>query len=318
MSLGSLQLNSLRNVKKVPYVPPDEYQPDESNGAGEATDGTSDFSEGVETKRVNGRRIRMLRRLPKSIAAFEIDASSSHSRVAFLYGVSGLGGTETNIRGKSARHASDPQVWFQESSGRWFFISSSFMDYFRLMVTHLGLPGWQYLYTDVGLDPVARQWFNYLLSTETTTKIDIDRNRGEAASAYSKGKYSESIQTHMESSTSGKKGSTVRNQQGMEGASLFGIRTAERTPAGLITLRDCSGSDALYGEGTMGSYRSHVDGSHLGDSATLSNGVQTTHANSWLDRPNLHSSVANIRSSNRSRGSRPLSAPMRRRNSRRR
>ena len=50
------------------------------------------------------------------------------------------------------------QVWFQDLACRWSFIANSFTDYFRLMVLHLGLPRWQYAYTEVGLDPIARQW----------------------------------------------------------------------------------------------------------------------------------------------------------------
>jgi hypothetical protein len=35
-------------------------------------------------------------------------------------------------------------------------MASTFTDYFRLMVMHLGLPHWQYAFTDVGLDPVSQ------------------------------------------------------------------------------------------------------------------------------------------------------------------
>ena len=46
----------------------------------------------------------------------------------------------------------DPQVWFQDLSGCWHFIAKSFTDYFRLMVMHLGIPNWHYIFTDIGLD----------------------------------------------------------------------------------------------------------------------------------------------------------------------
>ena len=114
----------------------------------------------------------MLQYLPTSVAAFEIDATSGQSRVALVYGVNRLGSTDikqNTAGGDSNRSLSrgttqcGPQVWFQDKGGRWFFIANSFMDYFRLMVTHLGLPGWQYAYTDVGLDPICKQWFNYLM-----------------------------------------------------------------------------------------------------------------------------------------------------------
>jgi len=33
-----------------------------------------------------------------------------------------------------------PEVWFQDLSCEWSFIASTFTDYFRLLVLHLGLP----------------------------------------------------------------------------------------------------------------------------------------------------------------------------------
>ena len=41
-----------------------------------------------------------------------------------------------------------------------------------------------------------------------------------------------------------------------ERATFFGVHVTDSVPAGLVTLRECTGSDAHYGEGTMGEYRS--------------------------------------------------------------
>lgn len=51
-----------------------------------------------------------------------------------------------------------PQVWFQDLSRCWFFVAETFADYLRLLVVHLGLPRWQYVYSEVGLDPAAKYW----------------------------------------------------------------------------------------------------------------------------------------------------------------
>ena len=51
------------------------------------------------------------------------------------------------------------QVWFCDRAGTWYFLAKNFMRYFRLLVLHLGLPNWQYLYTDAGLSPSSEQWF---------------------------------------------------------------------------------------------------------------------------------------------------------------
>lgn len=77
------------------------------------------------------------------LRAVELDASISSGRVCLLY----AGG-----EGRA-------QVWFQDASCSWSFIASSFVDYFRLMVLHRGLPRWQYQYTDAGLDSVAKAWW---------------------------------------------------------------------------------------------------------------------------------------------------------------
>jgi hypothetical protein len=45
------------------------------------------------------------------------------------------------------------QVWFQDLSCNWHFVAPTFTHYFRLMIMHLGVPGWHYAFTDVGMDP---------------------------------------------------------------------------------------------------------------------------------------------------------------------
>ncbi|KAF6089650.1 tubulin polyglutamylase complex subunit 2 [Phyllostomus discolor] len=36
----------------------------------------------------------------------------------------------------------------------------TFTAYYRLLITHLGLPQWQYAFTNYGVSPQAKQWFN--------------------------------------------------------------------------------------------------------------------------------------------------------------
>lgn len=81
----------------------------------------------------------------KKYDAFALDSSGSDGRVAFIY-----------FEGKKK-----PEVWFQDLSCDWHFIANSFTDYFRLMIMHLGLPHWQYAYTDVGLDPISKVYSKF-------------------------------------------------------------------------------------------------------------------------------------------------------------
>ncbi|KAJ8260807.1 hypothetical protein COCON_G00165300 [Conger conger] len=56
------------------------------------------------------------------------------------------------------QEAQDSEVWFLDRALYWHYLSSSFTAYYRLMITHLGLPEWQYNFTPYGPSPQAKQW----------------------------------------------------------------------------------------------------------------------------------------------------------------
>ena len=99
----------------------------------------------------------------KDVAAFDIDSKVKGGRIALIY------------RAHSTQSGSKPQIWFQDLSCNWFFISNTFTDYFRLMVMHLGLPNWQYAFTQVGLDPQTLQWLRFL--SPERLAIDMESRR---------------------------------------------------------------------------------------------------------------------------------------------
>lgn len=47
-------------------------------------------------------------------------------------------------------------VWFLDRSLYWHYLTPSFTAYYRLMITHLGLPEWQYNFTPYGPSPQAK------------------------------------------------------------------------------------------------------------------------------------------------------------------
>ena len=127
--------------------------------SGKSSDSGIHTSPPRRTKRgPRGRIRRTLKRLPKGSAAYDVDNTCTGGTVAFFYN------TKDNH--------DNPQVWFQDMSCKWFFIANTFTDYFRLMIMHLGLPCWQYAFTEVGLDPVSQQWFRFL--SPERLAIDID------------------------------------------------------------------------------------------------------------------------------------------------
>jgi hypothetical protein len=106
------------------------------------------------------------------IFAFDIDSKIKDGRLALIY------------QGKD--NQSKPQIWFQDLSCKWFFIANSFTDYFRLMIVHLGLPHWQYAFTNTGLDQQTIQWFRFL----SPERLAIDMENRRSQEALAKRKYS--------------------------------------------------------------------------------------------------------------------------------
>lgn len=336
--LGQLQLNRLREVHRIPFVSSDEWIAEETDVLHYQDDGGGSVSTnqhtgiGIETKLVGGRRIRMLRTIPSSVRAYEIDTTSPTTRVALLYGVFDLGATTTmevvskeggpscvsaesggNGSGGSRRGrgvAADPQVWYSDNSSRWFFIANSFMDYFRLMVTNLGLPDWQSAYTDVGLDPTSKQWFNFLIP---------NRRRGSSGSS----PLSSAGSMKMMNPPAGPLSFVAFTGEGPAGATGLS--------KGLVTLRDVTGTiddttspvqlrhvaaNAVQPSST-GSSRSSGRGgggkiSRSGRGGDVAS--QSKNAANWFDINHTDSSRSGgAGGSDQRRQTRPGSAPMRRR-----
>ncbi|KAI5091452.1 tubulin polyglutamylase complex subunit 2 [Silurus meridionalis] len=78
---------------------------------------------------------------------FELDPCSGNGRVCLVY----KNCTPDAVAKKS-------EIWFLDRCLYWHFLTSSFTAYYRLMITHLGLPEWQYVFTPYGPSPQAKQW----------------------------------------------------------------------------------------------------------------------------------------------------------------
>lgn len=92
---------------------------------------------------------------------FELDPCQGHGKVVLVY-------KDT----KPGLAAYNPEVWFLDRSLQWHFLADSFSAYYRLMIMHLGLPQWQYAFTDIGLSPEAKQWFNLY----APVRMEMDSN----------------------------------------------------------------------------------------------------------------------------------------------
>ncbi|XP_074644589.1 tubulin polyglutamylase complex subunit 2-like [Tubulanus polymorphus] len=98
---------------------------------------------------------------------FELDPCEGHGKVALCY-----------KNTKAGVPSSNPEIWFLDRSFEWHFLAESFSKYYRLMLIHLGLPQWQYVYTDIGLSNQSKQWYN--LYTPIQLEMDTHFNDSES------------------------------------------------------------------------------------------------------------------------------------------
>jgi len=146
LSLGCMHLNSLSSCKPLQVdktaieMSEADLSPSDA-GAAQAKDARWDRS---------------------YVTALDLDSTCMNGRVALLY----------------KRGFNNPQVWFQDLSCKWNFIADTFTDYFRLMVMHLGLPHWQYSFTDLGMDRVSQQWFRLMSPERLSINLDHQKSQG--------------------------------------------------------------------------------------------------------------------------------------------
>ncbi|XP_068449597.1 tubulin polyglutamylase complex subunit 2 isoform X2 [Clinocottus analis] len=76
---------------------------------------------------------------------FEMDSCGGNGKVCLVY---------KNCAPGVVAQRSD--IWFLDRSLCWHLLTATFTSYYRLMITHLGLPEWQYAFTPYGLSPQAK------------------------------------------------------------------------------------------------------------------------------------------------------------------
>ena len=126
----------------------------------------------VPDRALRNERDELRHELPSSAAtsnvrAFELDNTCEAGRVLLLIGF------EHGSRGRA-------QVWFQDGSCALSLLATSFSEYFRLLVLHLGMPRWQYAYTEAGLDPTCRQWLRLMAPDRLATSSGKQQQHAES------------------------------------------------------------------------------------------------------------------------------------------
>lgn len=75
---------------------------------------------------------------------FELDNCGGYGKVCLVY---------RNTKAGLISSEQSAEIWFLDRSLQWYYLTNSFSNYYRLMISHLGLPQWQMLFTQDGLPP---------------------------------------------------------------------------------------------------------------------------------------------------------------------
>ncbi|XP_025942880.1 tubulin polyglutamylase complex subunit 2 isoform X2 [Apteryx rowi] len=76
---------------------------------------------------------------------FELDPCNGNGKVCLVY------------KHTKPVVSPDTEIWFLDRALYWHFLTKTFTAYYRLLITHLGLPQWQYAFTSYGVSPQAKR-----------------------------------------------------------------------------------------------------------------------------------------------------------------
>ncbi|XP_053157390.1 tubulin polyglutamylase complex subunit 2 [Hemicordylus capensis] len=137
MPLGAMTINSISNLSRL-GAPPVYNLPSAPTLADlEDTDEEEGNEDQPEKPHLDSRSL-----------IFELDPCGGNGKVCLVY------------KNTKPVVSPDSEIWFLDRALYWHFLTKTFTAYYRLLITHLGLPQWQYAFTSYGISPQAKQWFN--------------------------------------------------------------------------------------------------------------------------------------------------------------
>ncbi|XP_039174664.1 tubulin polyglutamylase complex subunit 2 [Crotalus tigris] len=152
VSLGCMTINSISKLTRLSVSP--AYALPSAPTLADLEDSDEEEGNKEQPKRPH---------LDSRSLIFELDSCSGNGKVCLVY--------------KNTKPVVSPEseIWFLDRGLYWHFLTKSFTAYYRLLITHLGLPQWQYIFTSYGLSPQAKQWFNMYkpitLNTERLSEV---------------------------------------------------------------------------------------------------------------------------------------------------
>ncbi|CAF0926373.1 unnamed protein product, partial [Brachionus calyciflorus] len=182
MSLGKIQINSIKDLTKVGSVLSKDYREpsifdledlqsppnmnsfdsisninsilkikENSKSESNSDDNSPEYSdeEDSDTKKNNKTKI-LIPHFDDLSRNFELDNCNGYGKVCLVY---------RNAKPGMMISEQSAEIWYLDRSLQWHFLTNSFKSYYRLAISHLGLPQWQMLFTEDGLPPFLNQWY---------------------------------------------------------------------------------------------------------------------------------------------------------------
>lgn len=153
LPLGLIYLHSLNQIKQIDhkfYIYQEKIVPFNSDSE------SDDDSQGPNQPSFH-----------PSCRIFELDPCEELGKVCLVFRDCHLGCSNMKT-----------EIWFLDRSLRWHFLVPTFTSYYRLMLLYLGLPQWQYIFTDIGLSMQVKQWFNLYVPSRVQMEDTYNRLRG--------------------------------------------------------------------------------------------------------------------------------------------
>ncbi|XP_071372673.1 tubulin polyglutamylase complex subunit 2 isoform X2 [Centroberyx affinis] len=100
---------------------------------------------------------------------FELDSCGGNGKVCLVYKNCSPGVV-----------AQQSEMWFLDRSLCWHYLTPTFTSYYRLMITHLGLPEWQYAFTPYGPSPQAKQWASLYQPLTFSSELSLADPAGDS------------------------------------------------------------------------------------------------------------------------------------------
>ena len=148
LDIGYMNVNKIDNVIRIPV----EGGNASGNGSDNAFDAATSAGFLIDSHTVHGQIILLY----KSKCELSSSTGANNASCAST-------GTKAIASSNSSLHVlnlDSPEIWLQDTSSKFHYLTYNFTSFLRLMVMHLGIVGWPLVFTPYGITPSTYQWMN--------------------------------------------------------------------------------------------------------------------------------------------------------------